>query len=36
MLMSQSQEWFGSAMKKQTAAANQTTETIAKEILDTF
>lgn len=36
MEMSQSQEWFGKAMKKQTAAVNHTAETIPSEILEIF
>lgn len=33
---SHSQEWLDKAMKKHTAAANQTTATIKNENLDTF
>jgi hypothetical protein len=36
MEISQSQECFGKAMKKQTAANNHTAETIAIAILETF
>jgi len=36
MEISQSQECFGKAMKKQTAANSHTAETIAMAILETF
>jgi hypothetical protein len=36
MEISQSQEWFGKAVKKQAAANNHTAETIAIAILETF
>lgn len=36
MEMSQSQEWLGRAIKRQTAAPNQTAETIAVETFEIF